>query len=210
MPLITALERQPRRKDRFNLFLDGTLAFALHGHLVREAGLVPGKELGPADLQALAGREAFQTALDAAYGLLTYRPRSEMEIRLRLRRRKVDQTTIGVVIAKLKEQRLVDDGLFARQWTENRQAHSPRSGRMVQWELRRKGITLEIATEAAATVDDDEAAYQAAAARAGRMRVADFETFRKRLGDFLLRRGFGYGVVRRTVDRLWSDNNQTT
>lgn len=208
MPTITALERQPRRKDRFNLFLDGEFALALHGDLAREAGLAPGRQLKSEDLQALAGRETFQSALDAAYRFLSYRSRSESEVRSRLHRRKVDDTTIGVVIAKLRDQRLIDDEAFAHRWTENRQTHSPRSGRMVQWELRRKGVAQEVAEVAAAEVDDDEAAYQAATRRAGRFRTADYETFQKRLGDFLLRRGFGYGVVRRTVDRLWSERGE--
>lgn len=208
MPTITALERQPRRKDRFNLFLDGAFALALHGDVAREAGLVTGKPLRPEEVQTLAGREAFQTALDAAYRFLAYRPRSEAEVRTRLRRKKVDGTTIEVVIAKLRDQRLLDDEAFAHLWTENRQAHSPRSGRMVQWELRRKGVPQEVAEEAAGAVDDEDAAYRAASARAARIRVPDYETFRKRFGDFLLRRGFGYGVARRTVERLWHERGE--
>lgn len=208
MPTITALERQPRRKDRFNLYLDGEFALALHGDLAREAGLAAGRQLKREDLQALAGRETFQSALDAAYRFLSYRSRSESEVRARLRRRKVDDTTIGVVIAKLRDQRLIDDEAFALQWTENRQTHSPRSGRMVQWELRRKGVAQEVAAVAAAEVDDDQAAYRAAERRVSRLRAADYETFQKRLGDFLLRRGFGYGITRRTVDRLWRERGE--
>jgi len=205
MPTVTALEKQPRRRDRFNLFVDGEFALAVHGDLAREAALAPGRQLKCEDLQALAGRETFQSALDAAYRFLSYRARSESEVRSRLRRRKVDDTTIGVVIAKLRDQRLIDDEAFAHQWTENRLTHSPRSGRMVQWELRRKGVTQEVAEVAAAEVDDDDAAYRAASRRISRLRTADYDTFQKRLGDFLLRRGFGYSVTRRTVDRLWAE-----
>jgi regulatory protein len=205
VPIVTALERQARHKDRYNLFVDGEFALALHGDLAREARLTPGRRLTAEELRDLRGREAYQTALDSAYRFLAYRPRSESEVRTRLRRAKVDDTTISVVVAKLREQRFLDDAAFAQSWTESRQNHSPRSRRMLQFELRRKGVAQDVAETAAAEVEDGDAAYRAAEARARRMRDMEFESFQKRLGDFLLRRGFSYAIARRTVQQLWSE-----
>jgi len=33
----------------------------------------------------------------------------------------------------------------------------------------------------------------------------DYETFRRKMGAFLRRRGFGYEVVKRTTERLWQE-----
>ena len=208
MPLVTGVEPQARRRDRYNLFLDGAFAMGLHGDLVREAAVAVGRTLRPEDVRDLAGREAYLTALDTAYRFLAYRPRSEAEVRMRLRRAKVDDITTGVVLARLGKQRLLDDSSFARLWIESRQTHSPRSRRVVQWELRRKGVNQEIAEEAACDIDDEEAAYRAGAARARHSRETDYDAFRKRLGDFLVRRGFGYGIARRTVDCLWQERGE--
>nr|NIV74025.1 hypothetical protein [Gammaproteobacteria bacterium] len=35
--------------------------------------------------------------------------------------------------------------------------------------------------------------------------TADEETFRKKLGGFLSRRGFSYATVRDALDRLWAE-----
>jgi len=35
--------------------------------------------------------------------------------------------------------------------------------------------------------------------------LGDYQVFRRRLGDFLKRRGYGYGVVQETVARLWRE-----
>ena len=59
--------------------------------------------------------------------------------------------------------------------------------------------------DAADLIFTEDAAYRAASARLRRYARADEETFRKRLGDFLARRGFSYGIVRNVLDRLWEE-----
>jgi regulatory protein len=54
-------------------------------------------------------------------------------------------------------------------------------------------------------VDDDQSAYRAAQKKSKRMPLSDFQVFRRRLGDFLRRRGFGYGTTQKTVTMLWRE-----
>ncbi|HLC30641.1 MAG TPA: regulatory protein RecX [Dehalococcoidia bacterium] len=205
MPAITALLPPPHRRGVVDLFLDGTLAFTLHRSVAQEARLFIGRELSQDDILALRDQEAFQSGLDAAYRFLAYRPRSESEVRTRLRRRKFEAGLIDRVVAKLKEQRFLDDVAFAQQWTENRATHSPRSRAMVRSELRLKGVAPEIAQTAVEDLDDAEAAYEAGGRRSLRIKAADYQEFRKRLWDFLRRRGFSYDVTSRVVERLWRE-----
>ena len=109
------------------------------------------------------------------------------------------------MVAKLKEQRFLDDVAFAQQWAENRGTHSPRSRTMVRSELRLKGVAPEIAQTAVEDLDDAEAAYQAGSRRSLRIKTADYQEFRRRLWDFLRRRGFSYDVTSRAVERLWRE-----
>ena len=66
---------------------------------------------------------------------------------------------------------------------------------------------MDTETAAAATVSvaDEEAAYRAAGRRLHAFRGLDYDTFRRRLGGFLVRRGFSYEVARRTMDRCWQE-----
>ncbi|MBI2887869.1 MAG: regulatory protein RecX [Chloroflexi bacterium] len=208
MPTVTALIPQPRRRGRLTLFLDGTVAFQLHRILAREVGLFIGQELTPEGVQALQEREAFLSALDTAYRFLASRPRSEAEVRLRLRRGKIPGELADRVVERLKEQRLLDDEAFARQWAEQRAVASPRSRSLVRWELRQKGIGLEQAQQAVEELDDAEAAYQAGFRRGSRFKAGDYQAFRQVLWDFLRRRGFGYGVIAATIERLWRERSE--
>ncbi len=150
---------------------------------------------------------ALSTCASVATTLLSYRPRSHKEMSDRLSRRGFDLKVVAETLARLEEVGLVDDAAFARMWKDNRQTFHPRSGRLVGIELRRKGVAAELASQMAAEVDDAATAYQTALKKAGTLDTADLQTFRRRLGDYLRRRGFSYEVVNLTVNRLWQEKH---
>jgi len=109
------------------------------------------------------------------------------------------------VLAKLKEQGLVDDMAFAQFWKDNREAFSPRSQWLTKLELRRKGVASNIIDQIADTIDDEDSAYRAALSKARSLPLSDYQSFYRRLGVYLKRRGFNYGVINHTIERLWSE-----
>jgi regulatory protein len=109
------------------------------------------------------------------------------------------------VIAKLKEQGLVSDIAFAQFWKDNRESFSPRSQWLTRLELRRKGVTTDIIDQVVDEVDDADNAYRAALSKARGLPLSDYQGFRRRLGDYLKRRGFGYEVINYTVERIWQE-----
>ena len=205
MSKITALRIGKGRKKRVNVFLDDRFAFSLEAEVVIKEGLQVGQELSASQIEALAKSDHFHRCLNVATHYLGYRPRSEFEVRVRLQRRGFDDNNIGVVIARLKEQRLVDDMDFARFWKENRDAFSPRSQWLTRLELKQKGVTDDIIEEVVGTIDDGDSAYRAALSKARRLSRSDYQDFRHRLGEYLKRRGFGYGVINLTVERVWEE-----
>jgi len=150
-------------------------------------------------------------AVDVALRYLASRPRSEREVRLRLRRGGLDDAGIDRVLDRLRAHGLVDDAAFAHYWVEQRQTFRPRGGRLLEAELRRHGIATELAAEAAEPTSETAAedAYRAAYKRAQQLRGLDARTFRTRLGQFLARRGFDWDVVGPTVERLWDEGQRT-
>lgn len=203
MKTISAVKVQRRGRERANIFLDGTFAFSLGKEVVEEQGLYPGQVLTDSQIEELVGADLFGKCYNAALRLLSYRPRSDAEIRARLSRR-FGKEIIDRVLLQLKARQMVDDAAFAQFWRENRESFSPRSKRLLKLELRQKGIDPEVVDEVLEGFDDDESAYRAAK-RKGRTLERDYETFRRKLGAFLGRRGFSYGVIKRTIERLWQE-----
>ena len=205
MGKITAIRVGKGRRKRVNVFLDGKFAFSLEAEVALKEGLKVGQELSDSQIEALARSDHFHRCLSTAGHYLSYRPRSESEIRERLHQRGFGGDSVEAVLAKLEEQGLVDDTAFARFWKDNRESFSPRSQWLTRLELRQKGVADDIIDQVVNAVDDDDSAYRAALSKARSLPRSDYQSFRHRLGGYLKRRGFSYGVINHTTERIWQE-----
>jgi len=205
MSKITALRAGRGREKRVNVFLDERFAFSLGAEVVMKEGLQVGQELSTGQVELLTGSDRRQRCLNAAYRYLSYRPRSESEVREKLQRRGFDGDCTEAAISRLREQGLVDDAAFAQFWKENRESFSPRSQRLTRLELKRKGVGSDVIEQVTADVDDGDSAYRAALGKVRRLPLSDYQGFRRRLGEYLRRRGFNYEVINHTVERVWQE-----
>ncbi len=205
MSKITAIRTGRGDRKRVNMFLDGQFTFSLEAKTVAKEGLEVGQELSASQVGVLARSERFDRCLKAANRYLSYRPRSESELRGRLYQRGFDGDSVEAVIAKLKEQGLVNDIAFTQFWKDSRESFSPRSQWLTKLELRQKGVAADIIDRVVNSANDEDSAYRAAFGKAHRLPLTDYQSFRRRLGEFLKRRGFGYGVINSTVKRMWQE-----
>jgi regulatory protein len=149
-----------------------------------------------------------QDCLDAAYYYLSYRPRSEGEIRQWLRKRGFPNDVAEKTIAKLREQNLSDDLAFAQFWKENRLSFRPKSKRVIKRELRDKKIDAEIIEQVTKDIDDEEIAYKLGSSRLPALAHLDYPDFYRRLSSYLAYRGFSYEVIKRTAALVWREREQ--
>ena len=152
-------------------------------------------------------QKAIQKALGRALNLISYKQRTESELRRRLSE-KADPDIVDVAVEQLKEQGLVDDAKYAREWSDSRARRSPRSSRMIVRELVGKGVAPSLAESSVEGLDDDDTALDAASRFARRLADADYEQFHRRLWGHLQRRGYGAGVSRRVISSLWQQRQK--
>ncbi len=206
MKTITAIKTQNSRRgsERVGIYLDGSFAFSMERDMVVKRGLCLEQTLSDSQVKELALAEVSGKCYNAAIRLLSYRPRSEAEIRTRLSQR-FDREIIEGVVLQLRERQMIDDTAFALYWIEEREYFSPRGKRLLKVELTRKGIDSEIIDGVLDGIDDNEYAYRAAQKKGHSLIKEDYETFKRKLGSFLLRRGFGYETASSTTERLWQE-----
>ncbi len=201
---ITALKVQKRNPNRVNVYLDGEFAFGLSR--IVAAWLQVGQVLSPEKIQSLQQEETREAAYQRALHFLSFRPRSENEVRQKLLDKGFDPRVVEETIARLKTERLLGDAEFAQLWTENRSTFRPRSRRLLRYELRQKGVSDDYIEEALKTAaDESELAYEAGSRYAHRLAGLQADVFRKRLMAFLARRGFSYGTIAPVVQRISSE-----
>jgi len=203
MKKITALVVQKRNPNRVNLYLDGEYAFGVAR--IVAAWLKVGLELDEKKIEQLQVEDARERALQQSLLFLGYRARSESEIRQNLRKHEIPETVIDETLARLKQDGLANDNEFAQSWVENRSTFRPRSRRMLTMELRQKGLDEESMQSALENVKDGPLAYEAAQKRAIRFKELEWNEFRKKLSEFLARRGFSYSVTAPVVTRIWNE-----
>jgi regulatory protein len=200
---ITALVAQKKNPERVNVYLDGQFAFGLAA--IEAVRLRRGQMLSDADIERLQAADDVEKAREKALRFLSNRPRSEWEVRQNLLKAGYGDVTIDRVLDRLRSVALVDDAAFARYWIDNRTQFKPRGAVALRQELRRKGVEREVidAVLAEGGHADDQAAVQAALAKADRYRQLPRPEFSQKLGAYLARRGFDYETVREAVQAAW-------
>lgn len=207
---ITALVVQAGDHERVNVFVDGEFALGVSLYVMQDEQLHKGQVLSQADWDRLEQAERGSKAWNAALRLLEVRPRTEHEIRDRLRRKEFLPDQIDRVVARLRELELLDDAQFARLWVANRQNLSPRGAQALRQELRAKGVDRAVADEVISsnTDADSESAACAEVARRAVHKYAgapDRATFQRKLGSYLQRRGFSFETMKPVLAELWNE-----
>ncbi|MEO8251834.1 MAG: regulatory protein RecX [Chloroflexota bacterium] len=150
--------------------------------------------------------------MEIAAHFLSTRPRTRREVELRLRRAAVSTELIGATLERLESLGLIDDVAFTRWWAEQRDRHAPRGRRMVESELRSRGVPRDVlealrgeelaepalAAEAIPGSEAERAAAALARHLRGRPLPGDTKAV-QRVGAFLMRRGFDPETVRATL-----------
>jgi len=204
--MITALEPQKRNPDRVNVYLDGEFAFGLARRVAEDLRI--GATLSPAQVEELNAADAVEVAMLRAWNLLSYRARTEQELRDRLAKYGFDQPVIDDVLNRMQQNGYVDDDDFAARWVENRSEFRPRGARLLRLELRQKGVDSNKIDQAVDGLDEAALAERAARKRARRYKDLDWEEFRKKMLGFLSRRGFNYDHIRAAIQHVWDEQRE--
>ena len=208
---ITAIRFQKRDRERVNLFLDGAYAFPLPAVVAGELRI--GQRLSEREIGMLKEADLHSRGYNRALRFLAVRPRSQAEVRRNLEAfrprggRPLSETQIESIIERLHEQEFLDDRAFARFWVEQRNRFRPVAPRALRYELRLKGVDDSVAEEIIDEMSDAASACEAAArSRLYRWREeTDAMQFRRKMGSFLQRRGFGWDVTGEVIDRIWQE-----
>ncbi len=152
--------------------------------------------------------ELFQKALNYAYFYLKFRNRTEKEISRYLEKKAKrfywTETTISAVIKTLKEQDLIDDKKFIQWFVNQRNLFKPKSVFILKNELFKLGVAKELIDEYFSDhpQNETELAYKTLLPRWQRFfNLSSRERFKK-ASQFLLRRGFSFEIVKRTIAKI--------
>ncbi len=204
---ITAITAQKKNRNRVNIFLDGEYAFSLAE--IVAAWLRKDQVIDDSKIEKLLKEDSEEKAFQKALAYINFRPRSEYEVRARLEKAGFEPEVIAKTSTKLLSSGLLGDAQFSKMWLENRANLHPRSHRLMELELKRKGVEGEQIEEAMLNLpDDSELAVEAARKYARRLEHLESVEFRKKMLGFLARKGFSYAVIQEVIPVIWNEIKQ--
>jgi len=146
-----------------------------------------------------------RNAKDTALWFLKIRPRSIAELKERLGIKGFSSTQIEETLLDLMASGLLDDRAFTKSWINYRLARPFGFRRIIQ-ELKAKGIDRQTIEQAVAEIkgsyNAENVPLELAQRRWQRLPAIDPEKKKKRVLDFLLRRGFEADVVMKVIKKF--------
>lgn len=134
-----------------------------------------------------------KSPLENAFHFLSFRSRSEKEMRDYLTKKEVLE--IDETIEKLKELDFINDQKFIQEFVDSRSKNKPKGKKALIIELKRKGIKVNDLD-----INEDELAKEAL----NRKNFRDKE----RAQRFLYSRGFSWNTIERALKNWYNDANE--
>jgi regulatory protein len=213
---ITRIDLQKRRPDRRSIFADGAFLIGVHVETLLRSGLREGDLITSEQLSMLQAHESLLAARTAALQYLSARPRSEREVRDKLRDKEFPPGEIDQVIGDLSRAGLVNDQEFARTYIRNSMSVRPAGEAQLRRKLLLLGVARPIIDEALREIGA-EVDFSGPALTLGRQFLArkkrtardtDARKTKQQLIGFLSRRGYSWPTVSSVVKSLMSAQSE--
>lgn len=140
---ITKITAQKKRKDRFNIFVDGEYAFPVSEAVLIKLGLFKGLELTPERREEIEKENNAYMAYTVAVDYLSYGLRSEKEVRDKLWDSEISPAYIEPTIQRLRDQKYLDDRIYGESYTRTAANINRKGPGVIAQELKRKGLDEE-------------------------------------------------------------------
>ena len=214
MPKITSIEPQKRRKGRFNIYIDGQFSFALDESLLAKNMLIAGKSLTGDQIEKLIKENEAGKLFDASLRFLSYRPRSEKEVKDFLAKKTArvenikfteasQSPVISQIITRLKQQSFLDDEEFAEWWVKARTSSQPKGPYLIKRELAGKGIDKDIIEKAISKIKNQTELGRNVIEKKIKIwkKLTNLE-LKKKVYEHLARRGFDSKTINEVIAQI--------
>lgn len=196
MSEITQITAQKKDKTRCNVFLDGRFYCGLKIETVVKARLKVGQEIDGGTLENLQFESEKQTAFDRALTHISLSQKTEKEVETFLKNKGYLPEVVAYVLEKMKEYGFLNDGEYAKAYADFQIKKKGR--RMIQAELKRKGVSDEAIFSATATLEGEEETAKTLAEKYLRGKEKTKENLSKAY-RYLLGKGFDYEIAKSAV-----------
>ncbi|WP_342598988.1 recombination regulator RecX [Psychrobacillus sp. FSL H8-0483] len=203
MPIITRIGRQKNNNERYNIYLDEKYAFSVDEAVLIKYQLTKGKVIEAFTLDEIVFDDEVRKAYNKAINFLSYRMRSEHEVKQKLLMSEYGEAVILEAIRKLYEHGFLNDENFSKALIETQKKNSKKGPGAIRQELKKKGIEKDLTEEVLASYSEEE---QLTIARTLTEKIINQyqsktpRQIKQKVQDTLQRKGYNFTIISQAID----------
>lgn len=200
---ITKIQVQKKNTNRLSIFIDNRFSFGVYKKTWIKFNLSKGDLLDEKLREEILVADEYMNCINKAYSLLTYKDRTENELRDKLKAKEFRYQTITKVLEKLKEQGYIDDEDYTKRYIAT---YRHKMGKYkLKYKLKNKGVGEDIIERQLNKYSDTydyEQAYVLAEKRNAKYKDISYQKRYQRIAGYLQRRGYSYSIIKSILEEV--------
>ncbi|WP_300385869.1 recombination regulator RecX [Clostridium sp.] len=208
MNKITKIEVQKRNKDRVNVFVDESFAFAISAEILYKEGLKVDEIIDVEKVEKVAKEDSFIKCKSSALRMVERSYKTQKEIGDKLFTKGYDKEVIERTMEFLKEYEFVNDEAYLNMYIKDKIKGQGQN--KIKYDLMKKGIKDTEIHEAISNIDEDEeleAAKGLALKKYNVIKKSESDEYKisQKLYRFLITKGYNYDLVKKAIKEIKED-----
>ena len=208
LPTITKITRQKNNPERYNIYIEEKYAFAVDESILIKYQLSKDKLLEDWERDEIIFDDEVRKAFNKALHFLSFRMRSEHEVRKKLLDAEYGEAVVLEAIQKLHHLGFLNDESFSKALLETQKKTGKKGPRAIQQELKKKGIEKSLQQDVLDTYteEDQTEIAQSLAEKTARQNSAKTPMqIKQKIQDTLLRKGYSYAIISKVIGEMEFD-----
>lgn len=207
--VISKVEVQKRDKNRVNVYINEEFAFACNMELVYTYDLKKGKEVDLESIEKVVKEDNYLKGKDYALRIIEKTYKTEKQIRDKLYKKEYGDTEVERIIDFLKQYKFIDDYRYMKMFiNDNIKKYGKNK---IKYDLIKRGVEEELINKQLDDISYEvqyNIAYDLAITKYKCLIKLDKDPKKninkiyKKLGDFLIRRGYDFQIVNQVINNL--------
>jgi len=194
------------KRGRYSIFTDGEYAISIDDETLYYSKIKIGDSVDIGKLIEINKESQYKKCLSKSYDILSYRPHSKKEIRVKLLKH-FDEESIDLVIEKLCEIKLLDDEEFCGLYIQSLLNKGKASKRTIEFQLKEKGIDPYIIEDKMSLIEfDDSEIVKRLVLKKYKHKLNDENIHRVK--NALMRNGFKWEDIKKGINYAIEEINE--
>ncbi|WP_186431045.1 recombination regulator RecX [Clostridium sp. BSD9I1] len=209
--IITKIEVQKRNKNRVNVYVNEDFLFACSAEIIYNYGLKSGEKIDIDKIKAIIEEDNYIKCKNDALHSIEKAHKTEKQVMQKLLAKGYEKSTIEKAILFLKEYNFLDDSKFADMYVKEKLLSQGRN--KIKYSLMQKGLDESLIKEKLQNIDKEkegDSLERIGALKYQQLikREEDTRKIYKKLGDYLMRRGYPWDDVKSFLNRTLKEASQ--